>query len=244
MSRLPHLLTLAAVLLLPGALLAQSRGGGGGGAAAGVQTITSGSSGATNSGGSRGSQGGSGSTLFGGSSTGAGAAGRGGAGGAAAGQGLQGPQLNQLGAAAASVGDGFIGRSDNAGRFVGNRTAGQQTVDAGSFTQFGGFGGQSGAVATPDISRARGGQMRIPQRIAFTVPPLPKTMLAENISGTFVRVERQFPGISAVVDDNGVVILQGTAATDDARALAAALVRLEPGVREIRNEIVVVPTAP
>ena len=41
------------------------------------------------------------------------------------------------------------------------------------------------------------------------------------------------------VGDNGVVTLRGNVPSEEAKRLAAALVRLEPGVRTVNNETVV-----
>ncbi len=51
--------------------------------------------------------------------------------------------------------------------------------------------------------------------------------------GTRVRLN----GLKIQVDQNGVVVLRGQVESEHARRLAENLVRLEPGVREVRNEL-------
>ena len=48
-------------------------------------------------------------------------------------------------------------------------------------------------------------------------------------------------GIYVQVAADGQVTLRGRVPSEDVRRLAAALVRLEPGVRRVRNELVSVP---
>ena len=225
-SRRILVLTASVVLLWPALALAQ-----GGGSASGGGGSTSSSTGGAST--SAASQAGS---TFGGSSTGAGAAG--GGGGGAAGGGLTQPALTEFGQAGANVGTGFVGRGNNAQAFVGASAAGQQTVDAGGTARFSGLGGDGGGTGGgANTSQARGGQMRIPQRMAFSVPSIAPATLSVSLSSQFSRLQSRLPGVGVTATEPGHVVLRGSVESEQARKLAAAIARLEPGVRRVTNEL-------
>ena len=216
-----RLLTLVASALLPAAACAQDAGGG--------QSTSSTSSTASQAG-----------QSFGGSATGGGTAG----GGGGIGGSLQGPQFVEFGQAGANIGEGFVGRGNNQQAFVGSSAAGQQTVDAGGTARFSGFGGAGGQGAAADVGQARGGQMRIPQRIAFRVPPITPTTLTSSLQTQFNSLRDRLPGVGVTSTEPGHVVLTGTVESEQARRLAAAIVRLEPGVRRVTNELQIAGEAP
>jgi hypothetical protein len=240
-SHAASLLTCGLVGLWAADVPAQSRSGSSSGGVQSISPQTTSSTSGTGSGGSGagGSSGAGNSTLFGSSSTGAGS-GRGSSGQTGqAGAGLQGPQFNQFGQAAGSVGDGFVGRSDNMGRFVGSETAGQQTLDSGAFTNFGGLGGGrgggQGGGQTP--SQTRGAEMRIQQRIAFTVPAVPPVAIQGRLQAQFMALQARFPDVTALMGAGGQLTLTGVVESLESRSLAEAVARLEPGVSSIDNQL-------
>ncbi|HEX6987254.1 MAG TPA: BON domain-containing protein, partial [Planctomycetaceae bacterium] len=84
--------------------------------------------------------------------------------------------------------------------------------------------------------------MRPTQRIAFDFTPATPAAAVERVTSRFDGIVSRRPELSGVTfatDDSGRVVLRGTVPSDDARQLAAALVRLEPGVREVVNELTV-----
>ena len=68
-------------------------------------------------------------------------------------------------------------------------------------------------------------------------------VVATEIGTRFQSLERvpALRSINVAPTPNGVVILRGKVGSEDQKKLAAAMARLEPGVREVRNELVVSP---
>jgi BON domain len=194
------------------------------------------------------------SSLTGGGLTGGGLTGQNGlTGGGLTGQasnmsgGQQGFQFGQL---SETVGTGpFIGRSDNAGRFVGNEFAGQQAAMGamqalqglqGLGRSGGGFNNRSNQQQTERLP------MRPTQRIAFDYTPATPAVATRRVAARFDGIVARRPemnGVSFASDDAGRVVLRGTVANREAGELAAALIRLEPGVRDVVNELTVGPGA-
>jgi BON domain len=159
----------------------------------------------------------------------------------------QGFQFGQL---SETVGTGpFIGRSDNAGRFVGNSFAGQQSA----------LGAMQALQGLQGLQRSGGGfnnrsnqqqaerlPMRPTQRISFDYTPATPATATRRVAARFDGIVARRPelnGVSFASDDAGRVVLRGTVANREAGELAAALVRLEPGVRDVVNELTVGPGA-
>ncbi|MEZ6066556.1 MAG: BON domain-containing protein [Planctomycetaceae bacterium] len=173
-------------------------------------------------------------TSFGGSATGASSAG----GGTAASGGVAQPQINtELGQAAQNLPDGFVGRSDTQ-TFVGNRNASQQSVDGGGQPQFSGAG-QGGGNGGGQSVEGRGSQIRFRQRIAFAAPNLSGVVIESRLQRQFALLNSRFPGVVAVADQPGTVVLRGEVESEAAVALAVAVARLEPGVRQVRSELTI-----
>jgi hypothetical protein len=165
---------------------------------------------------------------------------------------------------------GFVGRSDNIGTFVGNSRAGQQQggnaapgvnsarQNANSNRAFGAAGNtnrlgnnnfqnfQNGNVFGQfgnQNQQAVKGVLRPQQRVNFEFTPRSTMVVATDIGTRFQNLER-VPALRSINDaptPHGVVILRGKVGSEDHKKLAAAMARLEPGVREVRNELVVSP---
>ncbi len=143
---------------------------------------------------------------------------------------------------------GFVGRGDNAGRFVGNQLAGQQNVQNRNTRQFselrnrggGGFGnnrnqfgGQRGRTRT--VVRPR-------LRVGFTALQRSVMVINSSLSVRFEKLasrDTRLGGVSVSMNGPGVVTLTGEVASLDAKKMAAIMARLEPGVRTVRNELTV-----
>ena len=145
-----------------------------------------------------------------------------------------------------NFGTGFVGRSDNSGRFVGNQTAGQQGGSRGQ-QQFGNFGGSRANQFNSRNTRNQFGgsssrrKIRARHVIGFSYKKRPKTMIQSSVTTRFSRLKR-YPAISGIaiaMNDSGVLTLRGDVESESARKLAANLARLEPGVRNIQNELTV-----
>jgi len=163
------------------------------------------------------------------------------------GSGFTGPQISgadQLGALSEQIGQGpFIGGSDNAGRFVGNERAGQQTL-GGSGPQFvRGGGGAGGFNATNRQTTPSNQPVIRPQlRIDFNFQPRARA----SVSTSLDRVLQRYPAenvvggpLDIIVGPDGTVVVSGMVRSEKAAALALALVRLEPGVRNVVDQLVI-----
>ncbi len=159
--------------------------------------------------------------------------------GLSSGPGVSGPDFIGFGESTQPEAGEFVGRGSSS-TFVGNQNAGQQAVNVGATPQFGpGFGNQGltdrqGAATT---GKHRGQNIRFPIRIAFTQVVLPAATVQSNLQTQFQLIETDIPGVTARITPEGTAILQGTVDSVGTRKLAAAIARLEPGVRNVQNEL-------
>jgi len=153
------------------------------------------------------------------------------------------------GGVSTDFGNGFIGRSDNAGRFIGSQFAGQQQSRINSGSNFGGGFGRGGGFNSGNFaqfgqygnnSQSRARKIRPRQRIAFKFPRLKGVAISTTLATRFTGLSVNTPalkGLGIKVDDKGTAVLTGNVDSDYAKRLAANLVRLEPGVRTIDNQL-------
>jgi osmotically-inducible protein OsmY len=172
------------------------------------------------------------------------------AGGAAGQTSMTGPQIStELGALSATIGQGgFIGTSDNAGRFIGQQTAGQQSLQGGAMSglsqlasQFGSRG-QDGFNQQSNFNQQSRRTIRPQQRIAFEYPQRGQEAIQTNLSAQFERLQTSRPELQAVevvLGASNEVILRGQVQSEDDKKLAAMYARMEPGVRSVKNELTV-----
>lgn len=81
-------------------------------------------------------------------------------------------------------------------------------------------------------------------RVAFTYSPRTIVKLNTSLKTQFVQLASRnprFQGLTLALNSNREVVLRGTVKDAATRKLAAAMARLEPGVRTVKNEIVVMP---
>jgi len=209
-------------------------------------------------GGTGGISGSLGGTGFGGATSGAGGAsglsGLGGAGGLGGGLGGSGGLGGGTGAAGSASGlganpfgatsGGFVGR--NGTTMAGNAQAGQTGGNARNTTRGGNqFGGGSNNFQNNQSNGNNGGaqskssSIRPRQRIAFDFNPRTPDKIATIVAARFDRIgekNRVFKGIEIRVIEKEV-ILSGKVKTFNQCKLAEILLRLEPGVRVVRNEL-------
>ena len=174
--------------------------------------------------------------------------------GAGSGSGISGPGqsdlINNLGTTTA-FSEGFVGRSDNAGRFVGNQTVGQQTTatrGAGQFNRLGATaGGRGRQQFTPGPANTKRRVIRPRQRIAFDYSKPKAEAVGSALRARWQDISARGDKLGTVrfeVVEAGVVVLSGTVESERAGRLAAALARFEPGVRAVRNELTVEVSSP
>lgn len=196
-------------------------------------------------GGTTGGAGGGATTGGGAAGGGAGTQGAAQAGGTTA-QGLgglttQGPGGSGLqgGVAGANTSTVFVGGNNNGG-FVGGAVATQNNNNR----QFRAI--TNTAVPTGGNQQQTSGTPRqIPTvlRVAFSIPQLtsPASQFGTS-SQTITNVAEVKPELRAVtisVNPDGTAILTGVVSSHESRRLAANLVRFNPGVRQVKNDIVV-----
>ena len=138
---------------------------------------------------------------------------------------------------------GMVGRS-NMGTFVGAGTAAQQQA----FQQFGNFGQfNRGTTGTPN---QRGGRnqadqqrtIRPRQRVAFGYDAPEIAAVNAVVQSRMARLSTRRPelaDVSFVLEGSGVAWLRGAVPDAESARLAEAIVRLEPGVLRVENELVV-----
>ena len=155
-------------------------------------------------------------------------------GGAALGQSL----FNQTNAQ-----NGFIGSRNQQQGFVGgNQRTGQQQNSRQQ--QQGGRQGNSGQ--NDNNQNGQGQQNQDPKRairpqlrVAFDELPRPTTEIRSTLQPRFDSLSQTpaLRGVAYELDAEGVVVLRGTVDTPSQRRLAENVVKLEPGVKKVRNEL-------
>ena len=152
-------------------------------------------------------------------------------------------------------GSGFVGGSQNQGRFIGSQFSGQQQVRGGGtgFNTFGGGRGGArgggGRFSMPNQSSrtTRTRRVRPQHRVAFSFSSRPMTTIKTSLDIRFsmlLRRRPEFKGVTISVGDAGELTLAGEVPTTTARRMALALVRMEPGVRKVTNQLSVVALEP
>lgn len=140
--------------------------------------------------------------------------------------------------------DGFVGAPPE-DEFVG---AGEEPTDNNRVNRL--FRAITGAdVPTGTTQETTGNRRRVPVslRLGFPAPsPRQATALAgpdQVALKRYLAIRPELLAVAVSMDDAGVVTLSGTVADASTGRLAANLVRLQPGVRKIRNQLVVEPAA-
>ncbi len=145
-----------------------------------------------------------------------------------------------------------------AGRFLGNQLAtqplaGQNNIANQSFNRL--LQVQTLQQSNRLSSQFNGGRVsgtttiRPSLRLGFAVRARPTTEIGNSINRRFEKLASRFsrlaetrPAFSNVkfaVGGNGIVVLSGEVESDSAKRLATNLLRMEPGVRSVRNNLVV-----
>lgn len=97
------------------------------------------------------------------------------------------------------------------------------------------------------MNSSAGAVQRVPtmMRVAFTPTPAPAASVIQSAERSIGRSFPSLPGAAgasgtpgvSISFESGVATLRGQVASDSDRTLAATLLSLEPGVREVRNEL-------
>jgi hypothetical protein len=246
MPRLSLAVLLAGLLAISNECSAQSLFGNGGALSS---TSTSNGSAGRSSGGA-GSLGGS---AAGGSGSGFGSTGSGGSGsrsgsGTGSGVGTTTLKMTQLNAGDGTLGEtigtsGFAGFGDNAGRFIGNQNASTSTRSnsARQFSQLQGLLNNNNFQQNAN-QNAASQQIRPQVKLGFSTPMMPIQALQSTVQARVINLPAlgdRMSGVTALADAQGTVTLSGQVASEDDRKLTEILVRMEPGVRTVKNDLAV-----
>ena len=140
--------------------------------------------------------------------------------------------------------NGFLGQGNNQQNFIGrnqgqNNSQNRQNNNNNRGGQ-GNFGqndnNQNGqGQQTQDQKRA----IRPQLRVAFDELPRPTTEIRSTLQPRFDTLSQTptLRGVAYELDADGVVVLRGTVDTPSQRRLAENVVKLEPGVKKVRNEL-------
>lgn len=156
----------------------------------------------------------------------------------------------------AGTASGFVGRNDNAGRFVGDQRVGQQSQQGGTGRgrqTTGNFGNRTGGGTGRAFGDAQFGGpgganqrsrrvIRPRQEIAFAYPQRPNASISDSLNTHFTRISQRDPrlvSVTVVIDEQGAATLRGEVDSLQTSRLAAIMARLEPGVRSVENELTV-----
>ena len=131
-----------------------------------------------------------------------------------------------------------------------NARSGNAAITTGGRTQQGGqAGGQQGGFG--NTANQSGIVIPLPRQIAYTAtlsfkaPVATMPQVATDLRATIDRstMLANPRGVGLAMDGN-VVVLSGSVASDDEVRLVEGMVRLTPGVRDVRNELKVGPATP
>ncbi len=133
------------------------------------------------------------------------------------------------------------------GRFVGNQLAGQQNAGAATGNLRGGFANRGNTTGGGNQNGRNSGErprtvIRPRQVVAFSFPRPTQVAIRSTLETRFSRWVSRSPemqGVTVRLTEPGVVVLEGEVADAATSRLVAMLARLEPGVREVRNELAV-----
>lgn len=145
------------------------------------------------------------------------------------------------GSLSATVGQGgFVGGQNN-GNFTGNRFAGQ-TASQSNQAQFGNLQQNNRNQNRNNQQRTDRKPVRPRYRISFNAPVIPRSDLQSRLTFSEIQIPKQMLNAENVivkVDEQGQVTLAGVVATDRDSKLLESYVRMEPGVRQVKNTLTV-----
>ncbi len=128
---------------------------------------------------------------------------------------------------------GFIGANQRTGQQQNNRQQ-QQNNRQNNFGQ-NDFNNQNGQGQNQDPKRA----IRPQFKVAFDEIQRPTAEIRSALQPRFDSLSQtpSLRGVAYELDTDGVVVLRGTVDTPSQRRLAENVVKLEPGVKKVRNEL-------
>jgi osmotically-inducible protein OsmY len=152
--------------------------------------------------------------------------------------------LMQSGYAGLQGGTGMTGTGQQFGQMGRGQTMNMMGTMGRTTTTGGARGGMAGNQAMT-AAATQNTQPPVPIRVevGFSAPRPAATAIATNIQARVGQIVAQRNLGQARVDlQDGIVVLSGTAPTDSQRMVIENIVRMQPGVSVVRNEIVVAPS--
>jgi hypothetical protein len=159
------------------------------------------------------------------------------------------------GTTAAAPSGGFVGRGNPRGRFIGARQSTSQGGEASAVRRGGqqrpggvrAIGSENAQGSAENLRAAGSSQraIRARERIAFDYTVPRPTAIKAALVAQFVVLAKRYPAfadIDAHTTANGQVTLRGKVPSDDDRRLIELIVRMQPGVRSVQNELTIVGT--
>lgn len=128
---------------------------------------------------------------------------------------------------------GFIGGNQRAGQQQNNRQQ-QQNNRQGNFGQ-----NDNNMNAQGQQNRDQRRAIRPQYKVTFDQPQKPTTDVRSTLQPRFDSLSQtpSLRGVAYELDPEGVVVLRGTVETPAQKRLAENVVKLEPGVKKVRNEL-------
>ena len=143
---------------------------------------------------------------------------------------------------ASNATDTFIGSNATTGFVGGSSQAGNQQ---GTNRQFQALQNNTSQQSTSQQSGTVR-EIRSTLRVGFAFPSASQSQINGSLASAniaslsrFLPIRPELAGIDVALNSNGIAILTGSAPTVETRRLAANLIRLQPGVRKVDNQIVV-----
>ncbi len=138
--------------------------------------------------------------------------------------------------------DTFIGSSATTGFVGGTSQAGNQQATNRQFQAI--QNNQSQQSTSQQSGTAR--EVRTTLRVGFTFPTASQAQVSGRLADAniaslsrFSPIRPELADIEVSLNSNGLVVLTGSAPSIETRRLAANLMRLQPGIRKVDNQIVV-----
>lgn len=142
--------------------------------------------------------------------------------------------------------NGFLGQGNNQQNFLGRNPLTQTQNNSQNRQNNNNRGGQGNFGQNNNNQNGQGQQNQDPKRairpqfrVAFDEPPRPTTEIRSTLQPSFDLLSQTptLRGVAYELDAEGVVVLRGTVDTPSQRRLAENVVKLEPGVKRVRNEL-------
>lgn len=162
---------------------------------------------------------------------------------------MQGSQAGFVGAGQQGQNAGNRNRQQQGSQFRSLQQRGGGGAANRSFSQAGngGFGNNLGGSDFGRGSSQASKPIQPRHEVAFQFPQRDAATIQSTVTTRINALAKKDPGAAGVTVEfphSGIVVLKGQVQSEEARRLAEMVVRIEPGVRQVQNELVVNATQP